>query len=212
MKAQDTLQHMIANRVVGIVRTATAEQAVALAKAFLVGGFQTLEITLTVPNALSVLSELAGDLPAGTILGAGTVLSVDQAKAAIDAGARFIVSPVSQLDLIPVCKQHGAVCIPAGMTPTELLAGFRAGAELVKVFPIENIGGVDYIRNLRGPLPELPLWVSGGVPPQHVPDYLQAGVKVVGLGLTRASQAMAAGDWEAVAGYAAEVYREQKGM
>ncbi len=181
MIAEQRLRHMFDARVVGIIRTQNADHALRMARALLDGGFRCVEITMNTPEALSLIETLAREAPTNALIGAGTVMSADQALACIRAGAQFVVSPIAETAIIAPCREAGVVVIPAGLTPTEIVHLWRAGAHVVKVFPINAMGGPEYIRALRGPLPEIPLWVSGAVNPEETPAYLAAGVQLVGL-------------------------------
>lgn len=181
MLAEQRLQRMFDARVVAIIRTQNADHALLMARALLEGGFRCVEITMNTPDALALIETLAREAPAEAMIGAGTVMSADQAQACIRAGAQFVVSPIAETAIIAPCREAGVVVIPAGLTPTEIVHMWRAGAHVVKVFPINAVGGPSYIRALRGPLPEVPLWVSGAVNPEETPTYLEAGVQLVGL-------------------------------
>jgi 2-dehydro-3-deoxyphosphogluconate aldolase/(4S)-4-hydroxy-2-oxoglutarate aldolase len=144
------------------------------------GGVQFIEITFSVPGALEVIKDLC---TAGKAhVGAGTVLSKEQAQLAITAGARFVVSPSLELDLIPICHEAKVACYPGAATPTEILAAARAGADLVKIFPADCLGGPNFIRQMAGPFPDVRFVVSGGVNLTNVKEYVHAGVTGVCLG------------------------------
>ncbi|HWX77351.1 MAG TPA: bifunctional 4-hydroxy-2-oxoglutarate aldolase/2-dehydro-3-deoxy-phosphogluconate aldolase [Candidatus Acidoferrales bacterium] len=176
----ELINQMQRSRLVAVVRSKTPEDASALARAAVDGGVKFVEITFSVPGALDVIKKLAGHSDAN--VGAGTVLSKKQAEAAIGAGAKFIVSPTLELDLIPMCHVANIACFPGAATPTEILTAARAGADLVKIFPADLVGGVDFIRQMAGPFPEVRFMVSGGVSLSNVKDYVQAGVIGICLG------------------------------
>jgi len=158
----------------------TAEQAVEGIGAAVRGGFEAVEVTLNTPDATDALSEVAGRGDA--IVGAGTVLDAEQVKEAYDSGAEFIVTPVVVPDVIEAA--HGLqmpVAIGAG-TATEIFTARRAGADWVKVFPAESLGGPDYISHILGPLQDTPMLVTGGITPENYLGYLDAGVELVGFG------------------------------
>ncbi|MBM2827286.1 MAG: 4-Hydroxy-2-oxoglutarate aldolase [Dehalococcoidia bacterium] len=165
---------------VAVVRTATPEQAIEVCRALVRGGITLLEITMTIPQAATVIAEVVKD--SRTIVGAGSVTSVAQADAVLSAGARFVVSPVKALDLIPICHKAGVPCIISGLTPTEILEAHEAGSDMVKVFPASSLGGPAYIRALREPLPQLKLMPSGGVGLDNLKAYLEAGASALALG------------------------------
>ena len=167
-------------RLVAVVRSKTAEAAVALAQAAREGGIKFIEITLSVPGAQDVIKELARrrDLH----VGAGTVLAPQQAERAIGAGAEFIVSPSLELNLIGLCHTDNLACFPGAATPTEIIAAQRAHADLIKIFPADLSGGPYFIRQMQGPFPEARFMVSGGVSLKNVAEYVQAGVTGICLG------------------------------
>lgn len=175
------LRALFRERVVAIVRVADAERALGLARALIAGGFRCVEVTMTVPGALDVIKTLSAEVPAEVLIGAGTVTSAAEARQCIEAGAQFLVSPICETDIIRPSREAGVVAIPAGMTPTEIMYAWRLGAHVVKVFPAGAIGGPAFIRAVRGPLPDIPLWVSGGVHPGETQAYLAAGAQLVGL-------------------------------
>lgn len=174
------LAEMELHRLVAVIRSKTADDAFALALAAAAAGIRFVEITLTVPGALGVIEKLVARKDFH--VGAGTVLSRGDAARAIASGAQFIVAPSLELDLIPLCADSGVACFPGAATPTELLAAARAGADLVKIFPADLLGGVDFIRQMRGPFPDVRFMVSGGVGKQNVQDYVRAGVLGICLG------------------------------
>jgi 2-dehydro-3-deoxyphosphogluconate aldolase/(4S)-4-hydroxy-2-oxoglutarate aldolase len=180
MERSELTSAMHRERLVAVVRSKTSELATETAMAAADAGVKFVEITFSVPGALDVITTLAKrpDLH----VGAGTVLSREQAEQAIGAGAAFIVSPTLELNLIPICHDADVPCFSAAATPTEILTAFRAGADLVKVFPADLVGGVDFIRQMSGPFPEVRFMVSGGVNLINVRDYVRAGVTGICLG------------------------------
>lgn len=180
------MREMERHRLVAVVRSKSAEEARATADATAAGGVRFVEITLSVPGAIEVIRSLAtrGDLH----VGAGTVLSQTQAQAAIDAGAKFIVAPSLELNLIPLCHDAEVACFPGAATPTEILAAARAQADLVKIFPADCVGGPYFIKQMAGPFPEVRFMVSGGVSLTNVKEYVQAGVAGICLGSAYLSQ------------------------
>lgn len=175
------MRALFREQVVAIVRVAQAHRALELARALVAGGFRCVEITLSVPDAPEVIKTLCAEVAEDVLIGAGTVTDAAEARQCIEAGAQFLVSPICETDIIRPCREAGVVAIPAGMTPTEIVHAWRLGAHVVKVFPAGAIGGAAFIRALRGPLPDIPLWVSGGVQPSETRTYLAAGAQLVGL-------------------------------
>ena len=167
-------------RLVAVVRSKSADEAIALAHAAAEGGIKFVEITFSVPGALDVIKELAGRK--NLHVGAGTVLAPQQAERAIGAGGEFVVSPSLELNLIGVCHTANIACFPGAATPTEIVAAQRAHADLVKIFPADLAGGPYFIRQMRGPFPEVRFMVSGGVSLKNVAEYVQVGVTGICLG------------------------------
>jgi 2-dehydro-3-deoxyphosphogluconate aldolase/(4S)-4-hydroxy-2-oxoglutarate aldolase len=168
------------SRLVAVVRSESAEQAIKLAHAAALGGIQFVEITFSVPGALDVISELAREKKVH--VGAGTVLAPQQAERAINAGAEFVVSPSLELNLIGICHAADIACFPGAATATEIIAAGRAHADLVKIFPADLLGGPYFIRQMQGPFPDIQYMVSGGVSLNNVEDYVRAGVIGICLG------------------------------
>jgi 2-dehydro-3-deoxyphosphogluconate aldolase/(4S)-4-hydroxy-2-oxoglutarate aldolase len=180
MDRAELLDKMRQSRLVAVVRSKTSEEALALADAAAESRIEFVEITFTVPNAVAVIERLGerSDL----CVGAGTVLSEAQARQAIGAGAKFLVAPSLELNLIPICHQARIPFFPGAATPSEVLTAARAGADLVKIFPADLVGGPDFIRQMAGPFPEVRFMVSGGVGIDNVADYVRLGVTGICLG------------------------------
>jgi 2-dehydro-3-deoxyphosphogluconate aldolase/(4S)-4-hydroxy-2-oxoglutarate aldolase len=193
--------HLRAARVVGVVRLDDAAAARQAATALIRGGMGCVEMTMTTPDAARIIGELADryrDDPT-VLIGAGTVLTADQARAALDAGARFVVAPVAP-DLAPVARAYGAATILGALTPTEIVAALAQGSDLVKVFPVRAMGGPSYFQDILAPLRGLPLWAAGGTTVADLGAYFAAGVQVVGLAgaALLPPAAVRAGDWASV--------------
>ena len=169
-----------ASRLVAVVRSKTPDEALALARAAADGGIKFVEITFSVPGALDVIKELAGRKDIH--VGAGTVLAPQQAERAIGVGAEFVVSPSLELNLIGICHMANVACFPGAATATEIVAAQRARADLVKIFPADLAGGPYFIRQMRGPFPDVRFMVSGGVSLKNVKEYVQIGVTGICLG------------------------------
>lgn len=186
-------------RVVGVLRAPSARSAVGAALAAARGGLRAVELTFTTPGVLEALRELREQLPKGVLLGAGTVMSTQQGLAALEAGARFLVSPHLGEDLLELAREAGVPYVPGVLTPSEAVRAMGLGAEVVKVFPMGSSGGIPYLKDLLGPFPGLRVMVTGGIRPTEVPDYLQAGALAVGLGSNLfPKRALESGDWEGV--------------
>ena len=168
--------------VVGVLRAPSAERAVAASLAAARGGLRAIELTFTTPQVGAALRELRGRLPAGVMLGAGTLTTAAQAHEAIEAGASFLVSPHLGEDVLEVAQAAGVPYLPGVLTPTEIVRARRLGAQMVKIFPAGSAGGAAYLKDLLGPFPDLQVMVTGGIQPAEVPTYRQAGALAVGLG------------------------------
>ena len=176
----DLIGELHQQRLVAVVRSKSADEALALAHAAAEGGIKFVEITFSVPGALDVIKELAGRK--NIHVGAGTVLAPQQAERAIGAGAEFVVSPSLELNLIGLCHTANIACVPGAATPTEIIAAQRARADVVKIFPADLVGGPSFIRQMQGPFPDVRFMVSGGVSLKNAKDYVDAGVLGICLG------------------------------
>jgi 2-dehydro-3-deoxyphosphogluconate aldolase/(4S)-4-hydroxy-2-oxoglutarate aldolase len=175
-------QHIEELGIVPVVRARSAELAAQAVEALLTGGITVFEITLTVPGAVELIRRLVKKLNGQALIGAGTVLTAEEAERCIQAGARFIVSPGFDAELVELaCKREVAV-MPGALTPTEVIRADRAGASMVKIFPCSAMGGATYLKALRGPLPHIKLLPTGGVNAQTARDYIRAGACALGVG------------------------------
>lgn len=182
MSARDTLQRIAETGMVPVVRAASGEEALAVVDAIRAGGIDVIELTMTVPGAVEVIRELAQRYGDDVLLGAGTVLDAETARACMLAGARFVVSPIVDVGMLACCRTYGIPALAGALTPTEVVQAWRSGAEIVKVFPCSAMGGASYIRALKAPLPHIPLMPTGGVSLATVSDFIQAGSTAVGVG------------------------------
>ena len=167
---------------VPIVRATSTEDALKIVEAIRASGITTVEITMTVPGAIRVLETLASQLGGKVLLGAGTVLDPETARLAILAGAEFLISPTLNPKVIEMTRRYGKVSIPAGLTPTEILTAWEAGADFVKVFPCGSLGGADYIKAVKAPLPQVEMIPTGGVTLDTAADFLRAGAAAIAVG------------------------------
>lgn len=183
---------LLRRRVIGIVRTADAASAVAAARTMLDAGLESVEVTLTNREALPAIARLVADYP-DAVIGAGTVLDEAGAVAAVQAGARFLVAPNLDLDVVRAAHRHGAAVLPGVGSVTELVQALTAGADAVKLFPASTFGP-RWLSDVRAALPHAPVVPTGGVTPEEVPDWLAAGAVACGLGsaLTRGPADVAA--------------------
>lgn len=168
--------------VVPIVRTPTAETAVAAVEAVLAGGIECVEITFTVQNALKAIESVANRYGDRVLLGAGTVLDPETARACMLAGAQFIVTPSLNVRTVEMARRYSKPIFPGGLTPTEVLTGWEAGADGIKVFPCSAVGGAKYIKALKAPFPQIELIPTGGVNLDTIGDFLKTGCAAVGVG------------------------------
>jgi 2-dehydro-3-deoxyphosphogluconate aldolase/(4S)-4-hydroxy-2-oxoglutarate aldolase len=178
----ELLAHVEKVGLVPVVRAASSELAITAVEAIMEGGISIFEITLTVPGAVQVIEKLRARFGSRAVVGAGTVLTRDQAAACIDAGAQFIVSPGLDLPTLELALARRVACMPGALTPTEIITAWHAGADMVKVFPCSALGGAKYIKSLKGPLPQVELLPTGGVNAQNARDYLEAGASALGIG------------------------------
>jgi 2-dehydro-3-deoxyphosphogluconate aldolase/(4S)-4-hydroxy-2-oxoglutarate aldolase len=168
--------------IVPVVRAESAEEAARAIDAIREGGVDILEVTMTVPGAVRLIEELARRFGDEAVVGAGTVLDPETARACILAGAQFVVSPALNLDTIALCRRYGIPVMPGALTPTEVMTAWQAGADLVKIFPCSALGGASYIKALKGPLPQVDLIPTGGVNLQTAADFIKAGATALGVG------------------------------
>ncbi|MCH8008148.1 MAG: bifunctional 4-hydroxy-2-oxoglutarate aldolase/2-dehydro-3-deoxy-phosphogluconate aldolase [Chloroflexi bacterium] len=187
MSSHTDLQRVLDKGIVAILRATSGERLAAVAEALYEGGIDVIEVTFTVPDVLEVLAAVRKRLGDRILMGAGTVLDAETARVAILAGAEFIVSPTVNAAVIRLCRRYDKVVMPGAFTPTEVLAAWEAGADVVKVFPAD-VGGPAYLKALHGPLPQIRLMPTGGVNLQTLPDYVKAGACAVGLGGALVSQ------------------------
>ncbi|HEY9721005.1 MAG TPA: bifunctional 4-hydroxy-2-oxoglutarate aldolase/2-dehydro-3-deoxy-phosphogluconate aldolase, partial [Oscillatoriaceae cyanobacterium] len=173
------LARLVAARFVPVLRASDPMRALAAAHALIAGGCVTVEIAFTTPEAAEVIRALAAT---GLLVGAGTVLDVAQAEAAHAAGARYLVSPVTDPELLDWAAAHDVLFIPGALTPGEVVVAMRSGARVVKVFPVDSVGGPRYLARLREPLPDARFFPTGGITLDEAPAYLAAGAIAVGVG------------------------------
>lgn len=182
MNRAETIRRIGEVGVIPVVRASSSQEALAATEAIREGGIDVLEVTMTVPGAVSLIEELVARCGERALIGAGTVLDAETARACILAGARFIVSPTVDEPTIELCRRYGVAVLPGALTPTEVVRAWQAGADLVKVFPCSALGGASYIRALKGPLPQVELVPTGGVNLQNAAEYIRAGAFALGVG------------------------------
>ena len=174
------LSHLLEHKLVSIIRGANPDHLVSMVRALHAGGVRSVEITINSPKALAGIEKVADELGDQMMVGAGTVLDPETARAALLAGAQFIISPTLNKKTIQMTKRYGAISIPGGFTPTEILTAYEHGADIVKVFPASL--GAAYFKDIKGPLPHIPLMPTGGVKLENIREFQQAGAAAFGLG------------------------------
>ena len=182
MKREAILTAIIEGGIVPVVRTENQEGAIRAIDAIFRGGIRTAEITMTVPGAIRALEKVADKFGDQMLLGAGTVLDPETARACMLAGAEFFVTPSLNLKTIEMAKRYSKVITPGALTPTEVLAAWQAGADAVKIFPCSAVGGARYIKALRAPFPQIEMIPTGGVSVETIGDFLRAGACAAGVG------------------------------
>jgi len=182
MTRQQILASILDIGIVPVVRTASAESAIQAVEAIYQGGIRAAEITMTVPGAIRALEKVADALGDKIVLGAGTVLDAETARIAMLAGAEFFVAPGLKLATIEMARRYSKVVMPGALTPTEVLAAWDAGADIVKIFPCGNLGGAKYIKALKAPYPHIEMIPTGGVNLETAGDFLKAGACAVAVG------------------------------
>jgi len=182
MTKEEILAQIIEIGIVPVVRTTSSESAVRAIEAIYRGGVRAAEITMTVPGALRALEKIADQFGSKIVLGAGTVLDPETARVCMLAGAEFFVTPALKLATIEMARRYAKVICPGALTPTEVLAAWEAGADIVKIFPCGNVGGPKYIKALKGPFPQIEMIPTGGVNLDTAGEFLKAGAAAVAVG------------------------------
>ena len=182
MEKRDIFNRMMSEGLIPVIRVSSAQEAVDVADAIKEGGVTLIEITMSVPGAIDTIKELTRKYKDEIIMGAGTILDPETARAVLLAGAQFIVTPTLNLDVIQLAHRYSAVVVPGAMTPTEILTAWNAGADMVKVFPAAQLGGPEYLKAIRGPLPQILLVPTGGVNLQNAGAFIKAGAAALGAG------------------------------
>ncbi len=198
MSKDHVLEGLLAARVVAVIRMKDAARLAGTVAALRTGGVRALEITMTVPGAVDIIRDLVRTRPRGALIGAGTVLDAGAATDVIAAGADFVVSPITDRETIQACREAGVLVVPGAFTPTEIVGAWRAGADIVKVFPATSLGP-QFFRDIRGPLPYVRLMPTGGVTLENARNFVAAGACCVGIGTALVdAKAVETGDWEAL--------------
>lgn len=212
MSKAKVLEGLLASKVVAVVRLSDASKMEAVAAALRKGGVRAIEVTMTVPGAVEIIREMAGRKKPGDLVGAGTVIDAGTASDVIAAGADFVVSPVTDMDVVRACRDAEVLIAPGAFTPTEIVTAWRSGADIVKVFPATSLGP-QFFRDLRGPLPQVRLMPTGGVTLENARDFLTAGASCVGIGTALVDRTLVEkGDWPALTDRAAALVRSLRGL
>jgi len=182
MNKADVIKQIIETGVIPVVRATSADEAMRAIDAIREGGVSVLEITMTVPGAVGVIEQLSKKYGNDVLVGAGTVLDPETARACMLSGAQFVVSPALNVETIACCRRYGVAIMPGALTPTEVVQAWTAGADFVKVFPAGALGGASYLKALKAPLPQIQLVPTGGVSLKTAADFIKAGASALGVG------------------------------
>ncbi len=182
MKKIEIIQRIKETKIIPVIRTDSADKARIIIEALVKGGIDVLEVTMTIPGAVDLIAELTNQYKETAIIGAGTVLDKETAQKCIEAGAEFIVSPILNLETVFFCNQNEITVMPGALTPTEIYTAKKAGADMVKVFPVSAMGGATYIKAVKTVLPHVEIVPTGGVNLEDAVDYIKAGALAVGMG------------------------------
>lgn len=199
----EVVEQLLDPGLIAVVRAGSAAQVPLIADALVAGGFRAIEMTLTVPDALIAIRETVARVGSRAVVGVGTVLNADQARAAIGAGAEFVVSPITRAEIVGAARAADRPVMLGAYTPTEAQAAYEAGADFIKLFPADKLGPA-YVKALRAPLPHLRIVPTGGVDLDTAAEFLRAGCAALGVGsaLLR-PEILKAGDWDALTRVAA---------
>ncbi|MBN1344591.1 MAG: bifunctional 4-hydroxy-2-oxoglutarate aldolase/2-dehydro-3-deoxy-phosphogluconate aldolase [Phycisphaerae bacterium] len=197
-RPHEVVAEMERTGVVAVVRADSSAQLIDVVAALYKADLTCVEITMTTPNALDVIKAASKEFAGKCLIGVGTVLDAETARAAILAGAEYVVAPTLDVDTITLCKRYGKAVVPGCFTPTEILRAWQAGADVIKVFPATKLGP-DFFKDVRGPLPQVRMTPTGGVSLENTGDFIKAGAVCVGVGSAMVTKkALAAGDFETI--------------
>ena len=182
MNKTEVIKQIKDTGLIPVVRATSADEAMRAIDAIREGGISVLEVTMTVPGAVGVIEQLTKKYGSDVLVGAGTVLDAETARACMLSGAQFVVSPALNLETIECCRRYGVAVLPGALTPTEVLQAWTAGADFVKVFPAGALGGASYLKALKAPLPHIELVPTGGVSLKTAADFIKAGASALGVG------------------------------
>lgn len=182
MDKASVIEQITGAGVLPVIRAASSGEALGVVEAIAAGGVRVFEVTMTVPGAVQLIEKLVSGYEGEALIGAGTVLNAAAARDCINAGAKFIISPALDFETIEFCNQAEIVVMPGALTPTEIVAAWNAGADFVKVFPAGALGGANYLKSLKAPLPHIKLIPTGGVSLSTAADFIKAGASAIGVG------------------------------
>jgi len=196
MRKDEVLDIILATKVIAVIRMSDAAKLTRVVEAIEKGGVRAIEITMTTPSALQIIADMAKRKPAKILIGAGTVLDAATAEAVIRAGAEFVVSPITNYDMIASCRKNDIFVAPGALSPTEIVAAWEHGADVVKVFPATSVGP-KYFQDLKGPLPQVRLMPTGGVSLENAREFIRSGACCVAIGTALLDKkAIAVEDWD----------------
>lgn len=182
MDKAEVIEKIVAIGVLPVIRAETADEARIAVDAVRAGGITVIEVTMTVPGAVTLIGDLSSEFGDEVLIGAGTVLDRETARECIYSGAKFIISPALNFDTIEYCNDAETVVMPGALTPTEVVNAWDAGADFVKVFPAGALGGPGYLKSLKAPLPQIKMIPTGGVNLANAADFIRAGASAIGVG------------------------------
>ena len=182
MNKDEVIEKIRNTRIIPVIRADSHEKVQTIIKAIVAGGIDVLEITMTIPNAVELIKQLTSEYKSGVVIGAGTVLDKQTAEKCIEAGAKFIVSPILDLETVSFCNRSEIAALPGALTPTEIYSAQKAGADLIKVFPISAMGGVSYLKAVKTIFPQIELIPTGGINLENAADYIKSGAFAIGIG------------------------------
>lgn len=182
MDKTDAISKIKQCKIIPVIRTNSVAEAEKNIETLLSAGFNALEITMTIPNAINLIEKLSHELSDEILIGAGTVIDAKTAQKCVEAGAKFVVSPMFERETVEFCNRASITILPGALTPTEIFAAWEAGADMVKVFPVSAIGGVSYIKAVKSVFPQIPLLPTGGVNLKNAVDFFKAGADAVAIG------------------------------
>lgn len=182
MNKTEVTEKIRESRIIPVIRTDSAGKAKNIIEALVKGGIDILEVTMTIPGAPRLIAELTDEYKGAAIIGAGTVLDKKTARKCVEAGAKFIVSPILNAEVVSFCNQSEIVVMPGALTPTEIFTAWKAGADIVKVFPVGAAGGAPYVKAVKAVFPHIEIVPTGGIRLENAVDYINAGAFAVGMG------------------------------